>query len=163
MTTRPVCETYRECIYSPLGNIAIRATNEFIQGIEFTDDPIHSDGGNSLTNFASQQLTDYFDGRLLCFDLPLAPQGTAFQKRVWQALQNIPFGHTASYRDIAVALQNPNAVRAVGAANGRNPIAIVIPCHRIIGADGSLTGYASGLARKKALLELEHHQRSLAL
>ena len=101
------------------------------------------------------QLRAYFVGELKKFDLKLAPEGTVFQKSVWKALMKIPYGHTASYKDIAVAVENPKAVRAVGGANGRNPLPIVIPCHRVINADGGLGGYSSGLDIKKRLLRLE--------
>jgi methylated-DNA-[protein]-cysteine S-methyltransferase len=104
---------------------------------------------------ARRELREYFAGRRTQFGIPLAPCGTPFQQRVWEALRRIPFGATSSYRDIARAVGAPDAVRAVGAANGRNPIAIVVPCHRVIGSDGTLTGYAGGLDRKRALLELE--------
>lgn len=104
---------------------------------------------------AAQQLAAYFAGRLRTFDLPLAPQGEDFQQRVWALLREIPYGHTRSYGDLAVALGDRNLAQAVGTANGRNPIAVVVPCHRVIGADGSLVGYAGGLARKRLLLALE--------
>ncbi|WP_421198334.1 methylated-DNA--[protein]-cysteine S-methyltransferase [Aeromonas enteropelogenes] len=97
----------------------------------------------------------YFAGRLQHFTLPLAASGTAFQQTVWQALCDIPYGETRSYGDIARAIGKPNAMRAVGAANGRNPLSIIVPCHRVIGQNGSLTGYAGGLGIKKALLALE--------
>lgn len=100
-------------------------------------------------------LDAYFSGREIAFDVPLAPAGTPFQRDVWTALREIPFGATASYAEIARRIGRPRAVRAVGAANARNPIAILVPCHRVIGADGSLTGYAGGLERKRALLALE--------
>lgn len=101
------------------------------------------------------QFEAYFAGHLQRFTLPLAPRGTAFQQAVWQALCDIPYGETRSYSDIARAIGKPNAVRAVGAANGRNPLSIIIPCHRVIGQNGSLTGYAGGLPIKQALLTLE--------
>ncbi|MGH8906869.1 MAG: methylated-DNA--[protein]-cysteine S-methyltransferase [Egibacteraceae bacterium] len=104
---------------------------------------------------AVEQLAAYFAGERTIFDLPVAPQGTAFQLQVWKALQEIPYGQTRSYGAIAERIGNPRAVRAVGLANGRNPIAIVIPCHRVIGANGSLTGYGGGLDRKRLLLRLE--------
>ncbi|MBP0603162.1 methylated-DNA--[protein]-cysteine S-methyltransferase [Aeromonas sanarellii] len=97
----------------------------------------------------------YFAGRLQRFTLPLAARGTAFQQAVWQALCDIPYGETRSYGDIARAIGKPSAVRAVGAANGRNPLSIIVPCHRVIGQNGSLTGYAGGLPIKQALLRLE--------
>jgi O-6-methylguanine DNA methyltransferase len=101
------------------------------------------------------QLEAYFQGRLTRFELPLAPRGTPFQQRVWQALQEIPFGETRSYGGLAKRLGNPLLTRAVGTANGANPISIIIPCHRVIGADGSLTGYAGGLDLKRSLLDFE--------
>jgi methylated-DNA-[protein]-cysteine S-methyltransferase len=104
---------------------------------------------------ASRQLADYFAGQLTEFDLPLAPAGTPFQRRVWAALQAIPYGQTWSYAQLAGKIGQATAVRAVGLANGRNPIALVIPCHRVIGSDGSLTGYGGGLDRKRFLLDLE--------
>ena len=118
---------------------------------------------------AIRQLEEYFSGRRREFNLPLAPRGTAFQQRVWQALTRIPFGRAVSYSDIANAIGNPAAVRAVGLANGRNPIPIVIPCHRVIGKSGTLTGYGGGLPIKRQLLALEGiggsgvEARSLAL
>jgi methylated-DNA-[protein]-cysteine S-methyltransferase len=104
---------------------------------------------------AGGQLADYFAGQLTEFDLPLAPAGTPFQRRVWAALQTIPYGQTWSYAQLAEKIGQATAVRAVGLANGRNPIALVIPCHRVIGSDGSLTGYGGGLDRKRFLLDLE--------
>jgi methylated-DNA-[protein]-cysteine S-methyltransferase len=101
------------------------------------------------------QLQAYFAGERTSFHLPLAPSGTGFQLRVWEALTEIPFGETRSYGEIAARVGRPDAVRAVGATNGRNPIAVIVPCHRVIGSDGSLTGYGGGLDRKRALLELE--------
>ena len=104
---------------------------------------------------ARRQMEAYFAGELTAFELPLAPSGTPFQEKVWLALRTIPYGKTASYRDIAIQVGNPTAVRAVGAANGRNPISIIVPCHRVIGANGSLTGYGGGMERKRWLLDLE--------
>ncbi|HTZ92815.1 MAG TPA: methylated-DNA--[protein]-cysteine S-methyltransferase [Streptosporangiaceae bacterium] len=104
---------------------------------------------------AARQLSGYFAGQLTEFDLPLAPTGTAFQRQVWAALQTIPYGQTWSYGQLADKIGRPTAVRAVGLANGKNPIALVIPCHRVIGSDGSLTGYGGGLDRKRFLLGLE--------
>jgi methylated-DNA-[protein]-cysteine S-methyltransferase len=106
---------------------------------------------------AAAQLREYFAGRLTGFDLPLAPAGTEWQRRVWTALTTIPYGETASYGELAQELGRPTASRAVGMANGRNPISIIVPCHRVIGADGTLTGYAGGLERKRFLLSLESH------
>lgn len=104
---------------------------------------------------ARTQLAEYFDGSRREFDLPLALEGTPFQREVWEALREIPYGETVSYGELALRLGKPDAVRAVGLANGRNPISIVVPCHRVIGADGSLTGYGGGLERKRELLDLE--------
>ena len=104
------------------------------------------------------QLRDYFAGRRTRFDLPLSPHGTAFQQKVWLALREIPYGRTTTYGQIAVDLGQPRASRAVGLANGRNPIAVIVPCHRVIGANGSLTGFGGGLPRKRWLLE---HERSV--
>jgi methylated-DNA-[protein]-cysteine S-methyltransferase len=102
-----------------------------------------------------RQLSEYFSGRRTTFDLPLAPQGTLFQGRVWEELQKIPYGTTISYGELARRVGNANASRAVGLANGRNPISIIVPCHRVIGANGKLTGYGGGLPRKQALLAFE--------
>jgi methylated-DNA-[protein]-cysteine S-methyltransferase len=105
------------------------------------------------------QLAEYFDGKRKTFNLPLAPEGTEFQKSVWQALQTIPFGETRSYGEIAAQIGKPQASRAVGMANNRNPIVIIIPCHRVIGHDGNLTGYGGGLKVKEFLLHLEKHEK----
>ncbi|HYP39237.1 MAG TPA: methylated-DNA--[protein]-cysteine S-methyltransferase, partial [Chloroflexia bacterium] len=104
---------------------------------------------------AKRQLSEYFSGTLTRFDLPLAPQGTQFQGRVWEELQKIPYGTTISYGELARRIGNANASRAVGLANGRNPISIIVPCHRVIGANGKLTGYGGGLPRKQARLAFE--------
>jgi methylated-DNA-[protein]-cysteine S-methyltransferase len=110
---------------------------------------------NAILREARRQLDDYFDGRRRTFDLPLAPRGTQFQQRVWMALRDIAYGETVSYAQLATRLGMPMATRAVGAANGRNPLPIVVPCHRVIGADGSLTGFGGGLPTKQFLLQLE--------
>jgi methylated-DNA-[protein]-cysteine S-methyltransferase len=115
-------------------------------------------GGRSLSEplrTAADQIDAYFAGTLTRFSLPLAPRGSAFQQRVWAALQDIPYGETESYGELAQRIGAPGAARAVGLANGRNPIAIVIPCHRVIGSHGKLTGFGGGLDRKKQLLDLE--------
>ncbi|AYC33260.1 methylated-DNA--[protein]-cysteine S-methyltransferase [Pseudomonas cavernae] len=113
----------------------------------------HPDQGE--LNEACRQLDQYFAGRRQTFELQLAPVGTAFQRQVWQALQEIPYGRTWSYAELARHIAKPEAVRAVGTANGANPLAVVIPCHRVIGSNGTLTGYAGGLERKRLLLQLE--------
>ncbi|MDP5293181.1 methylated-DNA--[protein]-cysteine S-methyltransferase [Oceanimonas sp. CHS3-5] len=143
-------------ISSPCGPLRIDASPEAITGIHFlNEDTLALSPTSPLLMNACAQLDAYFSGRLQRFTLPLAPQGTPFQQQVWRALQHIPWGEHRSYGDIAGAIGNPRAMRAVGAANGRNPIAIVIPCHRVIGANGSLTGYAGGLERKRWLLAHE--------
>lgn len=109
----------------------------------------------ALIKEANRQLSEYLKGERKAFDLPLNPKGTDFQKRVWRALCDIPYGETRSYKQIAEAIGNPKAVRAVGMANNRNPITIVVPCHRVIGADGKLVGYGGGLEMKDFLLRLE--------
>ena len=104
---------------------------------------------------AADPLDAYFDGELTHFDVPLAPRGSEFQQRVWAALQEIPYGRTESYGELAERVGSPGGARAVGLANGKNPIGIIIPCHRVVGADGSLTGYGGGIERKQQLLDLE--------
>jgi methylated-DNA-[protein]-cysteine S-methyltransferase len=148
---------------SPVGELRIIEHNGAITAIEFT--PFRATDGRPrgertddvpVLGEAVRQLRAYFNRDLKEFDLPLGPEGTDFQQRVWEQLRGIGFGETASYGEIAHRLGKSNAAsRAVGLANGRNPIPIVIPCHRVIGADGTLTGYAGGLERKQTLLELE--------
>lgn len=116
---------------------------------------------DSVLAAAREQLDAYFDMRLTRFDLPLEPRGTDFQRRVWDSLRAIPFGETISYAELARRIDNPKAVRAVGAANGRNPLMIIVPCHRVIGADGSLTGFGGGIDRKRWLLDHEARTRLL--
>ena len=146
---------FRSCFKSPIGIIDIQATEDNIIAMFFSEETRQKQMPNALTKEASRQLTAYFAQTLTKFDLPLSSTGTDFQRSVWQTLKSIPYGTTCSYGDIARKLNNPNAVRAVGAANGKNPISIVVPCHRVIGANGKLTGYASGLERKTYLLSLE--------
>jgi methylated-DNA-[protein]-cysteine S-methyltransferase len=112
---------------------------------------------------AADQLDAYFAGELTRFDLPLAPRGSEFQQRVWAALQEIPYGGTESYGELAQRIGSPGGARAVGLANGKNPIGIIIPCHRVVGADGALTGYGGGIERKKQLLDLEQAVSGAAL
>ncbi len=125
-----------------------------IDGKPWRIDPLWQSADAELDEVC-RQLDAYFVGRRRTFDLRLAPRGTEFQQAVWQALLTIPFGQTSSYSALAAQIGRPNAMRAVGAANGANPIAVIIPCHRVIGRDGSLTGYAGGLPRKTLLLQLE--------
>ncbi len=146
-------------LQSPLGKIGIIEEKQKITQIFFMDfEPISEsfvENNTDLLQSAKEQLEQYFSGQRKIFDLPLNPQGTNFMKADWKALTDIPYGETRSYKQIAEAIGNPKACRAVGMANNRNPIAIVIPCHRVIGADGSLVGYAGGLHLKKFLLDLE--------
>jgi methylated-DNA-[protein]-cysteine S-methyltransferase len=149
---------------SPLGLVSITGTEAGLSTVTFLDDTT-----GTATNFAAvpvclqeahRQLQAYFARELRDFNLTYAPAfGTDFQRQVWTALLGIGYGRTASYLDVAKLLNNPKSVRAVGAANGQNPLAVVWPCHRIIGADGSLTGYAGGMHRKKWLLEFEQPTR----
>ncbi|MEQ9463111.1 MAG: methylated-DNA--[protein]-cysteine S-methyltransferase [Haliea sp.] len=145
-------------IDSPLGPLQLLSEENHLTAINFpgqhsgTADSANPD---SVLGAARRQLEEYFAGHRKRFDLPLAAGGTPFQQSVWQALAAIPWGEVRSYRDIALTIGKPRAVRAVGAANGRNPLPIVVPCHRVIGADGSLTGFAGGLPRKVQLLTLE--------
>jgi O-6-methylguanine DNA methyltransferase len=125
--------------------------------------PSLAPSGHPVLTQARKQLAEYFAGKRTDFDLPLSATGTEFQESVWRALQEIPYGRTVSYGKIATRIGRPAAVRAVGAANGANPIAIVIPCHRVIGADGSLTGYGGGEPRKKWLLDHERARRQPSL
>jgi methylated-DNA-[protein]-cysteine S-methyltransferase len=111
----------------------------------------------------ADQLDCYFAGELTAFDIPLAPRGSGFQQRVWAALQEIPYGQTESYGELATRIGSPGGARAVGLANGKNPVGIIIPCHRVVGADGSLTGYGGGLERKQQLLDLELRVSGAAL
>ncbi len=150
---------------SPLGDILLACTKAGITQIIFqegatamTPEPEWAYDPTAFKDVATQ-LDAYFAGELTDFDLPLAPEGTPFQLTVWQALQTIPYGETISYGELAQEIGRPTASRAVGAANGRNPLPIVIPCHRVIGQDGSLTGYGGGLRFKKALLSLEKNGR----
>ena len=148
-------------IDSPVGPLMLAADDHALRHIEFRDNCHPADrrdwhgGDNEVLQAAQQQLGEYFAGRRRVFDLPLAPVGTQFQRAVWQALADIPYGGTISYAQLAQRLGNPNGTRAVGAANGRNPLPIVLPCHRVIGADGGLTGFGGGLPTKQFLLRLE--------
>lgn len=122
------------------------------------DPPPDAERDDDVLAAATTQLKEYFAGDRLAFDLALTPSGTAFQQRVWSALREIPYGRTTTYGELATGLGQPTASRAVGLANGRNPIAVIVPCHRVIGANGSLTGFGGGLPRKRWLLE---HERAV--
>lgn len=149
---------YYHFYQSPFGEIALTATNQGLAALAFQAGAapitIAPDWQHQPEKFTkvTQQLTEYFANQRQRFDLPLDPQGTNFQKKVWCALQQIACGKTQSYLGLAKAINNEKAVRAVGTANGANPIALIIPCHRVIGANGKLTGYAGGLALKAKLL-----------
>lgn len=141
---------------TPIGPLLVAREGEGIVAISFRaeakDEWTRDDGA---FDDAAGQLREYFDRKRTTFDLPLAPHGTPFQLAVWNELQRIPYGQTRSYREIAVAIGKPEAIRAVGAANGANPLPIVVPCHRVIGSNGSLTGFGGGLPVKRFLLDLE--------
>lgn len=142
---------------TPLGPMALASEEEAIVRLYLPNTPTPRLMSREALLLARgrDQLLEYMAGRRKAFDLPLAPQGTPFQQRVWAALRDIPYGQTRSYREIAQTVDCPKGFRAVGLANNRNPIPIFIPCHRVLGADGSLTGYAGGLELKKALLSIE--------
>ena len=139
---------------TPIGTLWLDADGAGLSSIAF-DGPVGSHSDDPLLREAASQLRAYFAGALTRFDLPLSPRGTEFQRRVWDAVARVPYGTTTTYSAVAAALARPTACRAVGAANGRNPLPIVVPCHRVIGASGALTGYGGGLERKRALLDLE--------
>lgn len=142
-----------------LVELSFDASRALARRQKLSSEPLRQASGEF--NRVRTQLAAYFGGELRDFDLPLAPVGAAFERRVWRELRTIPYGTTTSYGAIARALGAPNAARAVGSANGRNPIAIVIPCHRVIGSTGELTGYGGGLARKRLLLDLESRHSGL--
>lgn len=148
---------YIDYMETPLGKLEIRSSNIGITVVWFIgpETDYKAPVKNEAVTQCKQQLRDYFNGNRQEFSLPIDQSGTAFQKNVWEYLQSIPFGKTASYGDVAQGINNPKAVRAVGAANGKNPISIIVPCHRVIGSNGTLTGYAGGMDRKKWLLEHE--------
>lgn len=165
----------RQTIDTPLGKMTALASERGIVLFDFTD-AMHferemhdiarylpgsciDDGNHTTLTRLADEIREYFTGRRRTFDLPLHPVGTPFQLEVWRALQTIPYGQTRTYAEEARMIGRPNAVRAVANANGRNRLPILIPCHRVIGSDGSLTGYSSGLFRKSELLRLEHDHR----
>jgi methylated-DNA-[protein]-cysteine S-methyltransferase len=155
MTTR------HAVVDSPLGPLTLRAEDGVLSGLfmaEHRHGPAPASFGerdDTALPVVREQLEAYFSGGLTAFDVPVVLRGTVFQRRVWAALQEIPFGVTTTYGELAASIGAPTASRAVGLANGRNPVSIVVPCHRVVGANGSLTGYGGGMARKRALLDLE--------
>ena len=140
-------------IETPIGALTLTASADAVTAVRFGAQGARD--ASALLDAAEAQLREYFAGTRRTFDLPLAPRGTAFQQRVWAALRAIPYGETCTYGELAAAIGSPSASRAVGMANHHNPIPIVIPCHRVIGANGTLTGYAGGLEIKRKLLALE--------
>jgi methylated-DNA-[protein]-cysteine S-methyltransferase len=151
------------CFDSPLGWLRVTSTAGGVREVWFCDTGKEERGKEGLEGLSpdtrcmetQKQLEEYFEGRRTSFDLPLDLAGTGFQRAVWAELLRVPFGRTISYRDLSIRIGNVKAIRAVGHANGQNPLPILVPCHRVIGADGSLTGYGGGLWRKKILLSLE--------
>ena len=142
--------------HSPIGVLELKATeNALVELIISSKESVTNSASNSIIQDAIEQLTEYFAGKRKTFSIPLAPSGTPFQQQVWTQLQNIPYGKTISYAQLAQMVDNPKACRAVGSANGKNPIPIIIPCHRVITSNGGLGGFAYGLDMKKWLLELE--------
>lgn len=151
-------------IETPLGMARIRGNSAGIASIDVLDQPVPKSAEiPALLADAATQLEEYFEGDRKSFQLKLNPGGTAFQKKVWKALMDIPHGKTLTYLQLSKVLGDPLAIRAVAAANARNPIWIIIPCHRVIGSDGSLTGYAGGLHRKKWLLNHERINKQISL
>lgn len=149
-------------IDSPIGPLTVVASGASLSGLYMDRHRHGPDDGVlgrradvAVLDAAAEQLAEYFDGRRRHFELPLAPEGSPFQQAVWMALRDIPYASTESYGQLAARIGRPGAARAVGLANGRNPISIIVPCHRVIGADGSLTGYGGGVERKQHLLDLE--------
>jgi methylated-DNA-[protein]-cysteine S-methyltransferase len=146
---------YISSFNSPLGFLVLKSDGVAVTEIAFSENDLSEKNDCALLQECRQQLEDYFCGKSLEFNLPLAHRGTEFQKKVWKELMNIPTGQTITYQELAVRLGDAKCIRAAGTANGRNPLAIVIPCHRVIGAGNKLTGYAGGLSRKRWLLEHE--------
>ncbi|MZQ75388.1 MAG: methylated-DNA--[protein]-cysteine S-methyltransferase [Peptoclostridium sp.] len=145
---------------TPIGRIGIAEDGKCITDVFFAAADRPKDSlleETELLNEAAKQLVDYFAGKRKDFELPLSPEGTEFQKLVWEALRTIPYGETRTYKQIAEQIGNPKACRAVGMANNKNPISIIVPCHRVIGSNGRLVGYGGGIELKKKLLELENN------
>lgn len=152
----------KQVIQAPFGNLYLYADDNYLSGITFREvDSLEAkaDEKHPILQQAAQQLKEYFSGQRHTFDLPLRFSGTDFQQQVWQHLQTVPYGDTQSYQQVAGAIDNPKAVRAVGNANNKNPIVIVVPCHRVIGANGNMVGYGGGLPIKEWLLK---HEQALS-
>ncbi|SHF20866.1 methylated-DNA--[protein]-cysteine S-methyltransferase [Pedobacter caeni] len=150
---------YCSILQSPVGPVSIFADEQFVQKITFKEDLITEPNENEITRLAESQLKAYFEGDLKVFTLPIKQPGTTFQQEVWAALLTIDYGITRSYLQMAKQMNNVLAIRAMAAANGKNELAIVVPCHRVIGSDGTLVGYAGSLWRKKWLLD---HEREVS-
>ena len=148
MTTSTIIKT-------PIGFIKLAANENALIACCFTDEKKITTPRSDILKNAADQLYAYLQGKLKKFDVPLLPEGTDFQKKVWAALQKIPYGDTRSYKEIAIAIRNHNASRAVGSANGKNPLCIFIPCHRVVCSSGNMGGYSGGIKYKKELLALE--------
>ncbi|MDX6594336.1 MAG: methylated-DNA-[protein]-cysteine S-methyltransferase [Gaiellales bacterium] len=148
-------------IDSPIGDLLLTADGGALTALDMEPLPERpkTPAGNPVLTAARKQLERYFAGRLMQFDLPLAPAGSPFAQQVWLELQQIPFGQTVTYADLAQLVGRPGHFRAVGSANGRNPISIIVPCHRVVGSNGSLTGYSGGVERKRWLLDHESESR----
>jgi methylated-DNA-[protein]-cysteine S-methyltransferase len=146
--------TFSTKFHSPAGPIVLEGDDRFLTRLGFAD-PVAPEGDSAATAAAAIQLEQYFAGERTEFDLDIELDGTPFERRVWDEVSSIPFGETATYAEIARRIGRPSACRAVGRANGRNPVAVIVPCHRVIGSDGSLTGYAGGIEMKRTLLDLE--------
>lgn len=147
---------YKTTVETPIGYLELTSDPQFLLSVSFADTLIiSSDFQPEILKESVLQINEYFDGKRKEFNLSLQPTGTDFQNKVWEQVKKVPFGATASYLDIAIKTGSKNNTRAVGLANGKNPIPIIIPCHRIIGTNGKLTGYAGGLDRKKWLLQHE--------
>lgn len=145
---------------TPVGKLCIGERDGAITRVTWNQIPADAvEEETELIQKCKQELDEFFEGKRKTFDLPLAPVGTAFQKRVWDALREIPYGETRTYKDIAIAVDSPKGFRAVGMANNKNPIAIIVPCHRVIGSNGKLVGYAAGMETKTFLLALEQQER----
>ncbi|MGL4561653.1 MAG: methylated-DNA--[protein]-cysteine S-methyltransferase [Brevinema sp.] len=142
---------------SPIGLLELKADNHFLYGIRLVDSKEYPAGCNAILTKTKQELDEYFSKKRTQFTIPMYVEGTLFQTNVWAALQEIPYGMTLSYQDVALKIHHPKSSRAVGNANNKNPILILIPCHRVIGSSGRLVGYAGGLDKKKWLLAYEQN------
>lgn len=155
---------YQKTVPSPVGNLTLIANDTALVEVRFSTRPDETpvpEKTNAVLELAARELDEYFRGERREFTTPLAPEGTDFQRAAWKALTTIPYGETRSYGEQAARIGRPKAVRAIGAANGRNPLPIFLPCHRVIGANGSLTGFGGGLDKKEWLLRLEQGAVSL--